>query len=121
MQKQLQPYHYVWLEKHPERTEEWLRMCLKDGFHIHHVDGNHANNAPDNLILVEGHDHLHLHGMDLRGLAAQSRKIKKSRKAVAHKQKWDSLQKEIDGFRAREISERIANLRIIEEYRASNA
>jgi hypothetical protein len=39
---------------------------LKDGFHIHHIDGNHNNNDPKNLAMIEGLDHLALHGADLR-------------------------------------------------------
>lgn len=36
---------------------------LADGFHIHHVDGNHENNHPDNLKLIEATDHMRLHGI----------------------------------------------------------
>lgn len=58
----LEPYHHVWLAKHPKRTEQWLREQLKDGFHIHHADGDHQNNKPENLVMVEGLDHFELHG-----------------------------------------------------------
>jgi hypothetical protein len=34
----------------------------KQGFDIHHVDGDHDNNDPDNLVLIERYDHLRLHG-----------------------------------------------------------
>jgi hypothetical protein len=55
-------YHTIWLQKHPDRTKEWLQARLADGFSIHHVDGNHANNAPENLVLIEDIDHCSLHG-----------------------------------------------------------
>ncbi len=59
--KTLKDYHKVWLANHPLRTENWLREKLKDRFHIHHIDCNHLNNAANNLMLVEGADHLRLH------------------------------------------------------------
>lgn len=54
-------HHKAWLQKHPSRSAEWLRSRLAEGFHIHHMDGDHSNNAPDNLLLIEGGDHLQLH------------------------------------------------------------
>lgn len=45
---------------------EWLRERLKDGFHVHHIDGDHTNDAPKNLVLIDGVDHMRLHGMVLR-------------------------------------------------------
>lgn len=39
---------------------------MHEGFHIHHVDGDHSNNHPNNLALIWGEDHLMLHGWDLR-------------------------------------------------------
>lgn len=62
MAKPLQPYHYAWLSAHPERNTDWLRFMLKAGFDIHHLDGDHANNAADNLVLIEHRDHMRLHG-----------------------------------------------------------
>lgn len=61
-----QAYHHAWLSAHPARTFEWLRERIADGFHIHHVDGDHGNNDPANLILIEGADHIGLHA-SLRG------------------------------------------------------
>lgn len=63
MPNALQPYHMAWLSAHPERNLKWLKERLADGFQIHHVDGNHANNAIDNLLLVDGFDHMRLHGI----------------------------------------------------------
>lgn len=35
---------------------------IPDGCHVHHVDGNKNNNEIENLELLNGHDHLKLHG-----------------------------------------------------------
>lgn len=56
-----QAHHIAWLSAHPERSAEWLRDRLADGFHVHHIDGNHENNAPRNLVLIESGDHMMLH------------------------------------------------------------
>lgn len=57
----LETYHYAWLAAHPERTEEWLVGIIGQGFHIHHMDGNHDNDEPRNLILIESGDHMLIH------------------------------------------------------------
>lgn len=62
----MKAYHEAWLKKHPNRTRRWLQEKIRDGFDVHHVDGNHKNNAPDNLALIETDDHLRLHGSGLR-------------------------------------------------------
>ena len=77
----LESYHYVWLESHPTRTEGWLRERLKDGFCIHHIDGDHSNNHPRNLVLIEGQDHrVNLHGFGMpkkRPIKMRTKKIKR--------------------------------------------
>ncbi len=55
-------HSHVWLSKHPHRTEEWLQEKYREGFHIHHLDVDHANNHPSNLVLIDGVDHMMLHG-----------------------------------------------------------
>lgn len=57
----MKDYHWIWLEAHPHRTEEWLKERMTDGFDIHHVDGDQKNNDPSNLVLIECTDHLMLH------------------------------------------------------------
>jgi hypothetical protein len=57
------PHHEAWLLAHPDRTAEWLRRMLAEGFDVHHLDGNHNNNDPGNLLLIETQDHNEiLHG-----------------------------------------------------------
>ena len=58
----MKPHHEGWLNDHPDRTEEWLKDKLKDGFDVHHIDGNHDNDDPKNLALIEGADHMRMHG-----------------------------------------------------------
>jgi HNH endonuclease len=54
-------HHRSWLSAHPNRTEEWLSARLKEGFDVHHLDWDHSNNDPNNLILVENRDHMMIH------------------------------------------------------------
>lgn len=61
--KPLEAYHSAWLAEHPNRSEGWLRERLADGFHVHHADGDHFNDDPGNLVLIDGQDHMRLHGM----------------------------------------------------------
>ena len=49
----MKPYHKAWLSAHPERTEQWLKERLADGFDVHHVNGDHFDDHPDNLALIE--------------------------------------------------------------------
>ena len=63
---EFESYHLVWLQVHPGRTPSWLKERLRDGFHIHHVDGDHSNDEPSNLVLIEAVDHMRLHGMKLK-------------------------------------------------------
>lgn len=57
----LKNYHLIWLESRPHRTRDWLQERLRDGFDMHHVDGDHSNDDPSNLVLIECSDHMRLH------------------------------------------------------------
>lgn len=35
---------------------------IPKGMHVHHLDGNHSNNALENLALINGREHLSMHG-----------------------------------------------------------
>jgi hypothetical protein len=80
----MEAYHFAWLAAHPDRSEDWLKARLYEGFDIHHMDGNHENNAIDNLVLIEHTDHMRLHDLPLRRLVKRSghecKRIKKARK-----------------------------------------
>jgi hypothetical protein len=53
--------HQIWLQNHPTRDVVWLKERFADGFHIHHIDGDAENNDIDNLVLIDGADHMRIH------------------------------------------------------------
>jgi uncharacterized protein (DUF433 family) len=59
----MKTHHAAWLSHHTDRTADWLMDRIADGFDIHHLDGDHANNDPLNLVLMESGDHMRMHGM----------------------------------------------------------
>ena len=59
--KNLRSHHLAWLSAHPARSPQWLAEKLAEGFDVHHADGNHSNDDPDNLVLIECVDHMRLH------------------------------------------------------------
>lgn len=61
----LRAYHKAWLSAHPDRDEAWLQGALAWGFDVHHMDCNHENNDPANLVLIECVDHMRLHDTPL--------------------------------------------------------
>lgn len=78
----MEAHHHAWLTAHPNRTEDWLRERLRDGFDIHHLDGDHGNNDPLNLVLIDAADHMMLHNGKSRmvrrpDLASMDRKNEK--------------------------------------------
>lgn len=82
MTNKLQPYHYVWLSEHPHRNEEWLCRMLQDGFHVHHLDGDHDNDAAENLVLIDGVDHLMIHNGAKRSLKFVKKKSSGTRASI---------------------------------------
>ena len=86
----MQPHHEEWLAAHPYRSAEWLRERIADGFDVHHIDGDHDNNDPTNLILIEHGDHMALHngGVIIEG---RMRLGKRKRRPARRRQKraWD--------------------------------
>ncbi len=82
-QRGLQSYHHAWLSAHPGRNEAWLAERMADGFHVHHIDGDHANDAPANLVLIDGVDHMRLHGMKWFGPIRATEREPRSWKATA--------------------------------------
>ena len=80
----MEAYHFAWLAAHPDRSEDWLKARLYEGFDIHHMDGDHENNEIDNLVLIEHLDHMRLHSLPHNRLVRRSghecKKVKKSRK-----------------------------------------
>lgn len=73
-------YRAVWLQAHPYVDAAWLDAKIKEGFNLHHVDGNRQNNTPDNLLLIFGPDHHRLHRLE--------REIHRLLGAVQHMARW---------------------------------
>lgn len=56
----MKEYQLNWL-KESGKSIEWLRSAFENGFDIHHLDGNHNNNNPNNLVLIYTRDHMMIH------------------------------------------------------------
>jgi hypothetical protein len=80
--------HRIWLKTHPTRSKEWLAAQVREGFDIHHANGDHSDDCPDNLVLIECDDHQKLHGMklDRRASSTAIRKAKRERERQAKEQ-----------------------------------
>lgn len=59
--RKMASHHAVWLSVHPHRSYRWFRARIREGFDIHHIDGDHENDDPGNLVLLEHTDHMALH------------------------------------------------------------
>ena len=57
----MKAHHLAWLKAHPERTAAWLGQAFEQGFEVHHLDENHDNDHPENLVLIEHTDHFKIH------------------------------------------------------------
>ncbi len=53
----------AWLTKHPNVSQQWLVGAQSEGFELHHIDCNHDNDSPDNILLIFGRDHKYIHGI----------------------------------------------------------
>lgn len=85
--KNLKSYHFAWLSARPDRTPEWLSAQIADGFHIHHLDLDHSNDDPQNLVLVECIDHFRLHGLKHARMTTE-------RASHLGKKRWEKTTKE---------------------------
>ena len=101
-------YHFVWLESHAYRSEAWLADKLKDGFDMHHLDGDHENNDPKNLVLIECSDHMTLHGGGLCRITDKRHKESnlKLRDQVATLGKL-AYDRRLDGAKWREVAKEL--------------
>lgn len=81
--RELKLHHAAWLSVHQNRTEEWLREKFQEGFDVHHIDGDHDNNDPLNLVLIEHTDHMLLHA----GFRMTKRGFHKGKKYIVKKKK----------------------------------
>ena len=56
---------------------------IPKGYHVHHSDGDRSNNSIDNLVLLEGHDHLSEHMNAPERVAHSKKVIEKARVAAS--------------------------------------
>lgn len=50
------------IKKHYRKVwEEYNKRTIPKGYHIHHIDGNHENDDPSNLMCVSAEEHFMLH------------------------------------------------------------
>lgn len=54
--------------EHRVVAEQKIGRRLKRGEVVHHIDGNHLNNHPDNLEVMSQREHMRLHEMGVPGL-----------------------------------------------------
>lgn len=111
----LQSYHIVWLASHPHRDSEWLLGRLLDGFDIHHIDGNHANDVAENLVLIECVDHMMLHGCGHKMLRLMAPRAKPYIKAAFRKARSKSFGQKMQAderlalFKSQRESKKVSN------------
>jgi hypothetical protein len=89
MSRKLEPYHYAWLSDNSSMDVFELMTLLKRGFDIHHLDGDHGNNDPFNLVLIWGADHMMLHNGKkrmTRNPHHSAKRIKKLKKKLKNKE-----------------------------------
>jgi hypothetical protein len=95
-------HHVAWLSNHPNRSVEWFKEMCKQGFDVHHVDGDHSNNDPDNLVFIEHRDHMRLHGSSMEAsLRRISRKGKKNTRKSRTARVADRILKEYERTKAK--------------------
>lgn len=120
----MQEHHYRWLERHPDRDEAWLRQAIDQGFDIHHVDGDHYNNDPNNLVLIERRDHCLIHGFSenfTRSLETPQKKPRQPSKKTL-KRGFEAQRMHDEGLPWREIGKalgcsHVAAIKAAETYR----
>lgn len=63
-------YRKIWKEYH--------NQDIPKGWHIHHIDGNHNNNNPENLMCVSPHVHWCIHFLQGDPIALKGKFIQKA-------------------------------------------
>lgn len=91
----LKSYHYAWLSVHLNRTAEWLIDRIADGFDLHHADGDHYNDDPYNLVLIECTDHMRLHGSSLNRLLHSPKEEARLRSLAIARQAYEAKNSQI--------------------------
>lgn len=91
-----------------------LKGKIIKGNHIHHVDGNHFNNHPDNLVSLSSSEHSRIHRLDedLTGFAKVSTEENISKNKVSSlKGRVNSHSKEAESKRSASMKKRWAEFK----------
>lgn len=67
---------------------EKVNGAIPDGYHVHHIDHDKGNNEPNNLALMTGSQHLHLHGVEMTDEQREWRRNNVITKAVPAAKAW---------------------------------
>ena len=59
----MEQHRKVWMESNC-KDEEWMYQASQNGFDVHHLDGDHSNNDPENLVMIFASDHMRLHNAE---------------------------------------------------------
>ena len=104
-ERQKEKTQKAWLIAHATRSEAWLDRILAEGFDIHHIDEDHTNNDPSNLLLVETDDHRAiLHGEKISVAVNVEKRIEMRRTRLTKGEKAYQLRQlglawsEVDAF-----------------------
>jgi hypothetical protein len=54
-------------QPHSQKTKETIRKKCREAIVTHHIDGNHYNNDPNNLMQVTPKEHAIIHNLMKRG------------------------------------------------------
>ena len=77
-------HRYVW---------EFYNCKIPKGYHVHHIDGNKANNDISNLRLMKGSEHWELHGKLLTEEEREWRRKNLAENAVPKATEWHKSEK----------------------------
>lgn len=67
---------------HRKIFENHYGIKIPKGYHIHHIDGDHSNNDPNNLEMLLADDHAKRHGFLNNFIMAQSTAIERAQAAL---------------------------------------
>ena len=64
------------------------KLSIPIGYHVHHINGDSLNDAPENLEIIDGKEHIGRHSKDWFINASDEQKIKRSERAKDTRKLW---------------------------------
>lgn len=71
--------------------EDFNGVKIPKGYHIHHIDGNHNNNNPENLEMLTPDEHAKKHGFLNNFIMAQSKACEKAVSSLRKKENREKM------------------------------